>query len=172
MSTVVYPSGYPQYAGAPTPSGAGSYTDPGIFNDELFQSYWFWILLFIAIIALALAIGALIWIGTRRGDEVDLLLAIQESSSATTASDTFRTNEFDMYIGRTTVNLNLNIPTNDSNRKGRQIFVKNDGTGDITLDTRSLVNFNEGRIPNGSTVETGVYAEFVFIAQNNLLRLQ
>lgn len=172
MSTIVYPtSGYPTPGGYPP-----QYTDPNasesIFNDELFQSYWFWLIVLLVIAALAIAIGILVWIGTRSDTTVDLNLSLQQTTTATTSSDTFQTSKYDMYIGKTTVTLNLNVPANDTNRKGRELFVKNDGTANINLDTRSLINFNEGKITNGSTVESGAYAVFVFEADNNLLRLQ
>lgn len=171
MSAVVYPS-----PGYPVQAGYSQYTDPNaaesMFNDELFQSFWFWILVLLVIAALAIAIGVLVWIGTREDTFVDTNLSIQQTSTATLASDTFQTNKYDLYLGKNTVTLNLNIPANDSNVRGRELFIKNDGSASINLDTRSLVNFNEGRITNGSTVESGAYAVFTFESSNSLLRLQ
>lgn len=152
------------------------YTNPDIsdasFNSELFQSYWFWLLVLLVLIALGIAIGVLVWIGTRDDIVVNRDLSIQETSVATTTSDTFKTSEFDLYIGVNTATLNLNIPANDTNRKGREIFIKNNGTSNINIDTRSLVNFKGGQITNPTTIESGVYGVFVFESQNLLLRLQ
>lgn len=164
MSGVVYPGAYPQY------NNAG--TSTSVFNDELFQSYWFWILVFIAIAALAIAIGVLVWIGTRKDPALDVRLGIQEALTATMATDTFTTDQDDIYVSKNTVSLALTIPNNSSNSEGRQIYIKNDGTGDINLDTKTLVKFSEGKITNGSTVEAGVYAVFIFVGDNSLLRLQ
>jgi len=155
---------------------APQYTNPDIndaaFNSELFQSYWFWLLVLLVIIALGIAIGVLIWIGTREDTVVNPDLSIQQTSVATTTSDTFRTSEFDLYIGINTGTMTLNIPANDTNRKGRVIYIKNDGTANINIDTRNLVNFKGGQITNPQTVESGAYAIFVFESQNLLLRLQ
>lgn len=159
-----------------TPQAGPQYTNPDIsdatFNSELFQSYWFWLIVLLVLIALGIAIGVLIWIGTREDTVVNKDLSIQQTSSASTTSDTFKTNEFDLYIGVNTGTLNLNIPANDTNRKGREIFIKNDGTANINIDTRSLVNFKGGQITNPSTIESGVYGVFIFESQNSLLRLQ
>jgi len=159
-----------------TPQPGPQYTNPDIsdatFNSELFQSYWFWLLVLLVLIALGIAIGVLIWIGTREDTVVNRDLSIQQTSSASTTSDTFKTNEFDLYIGVNTGTLNLNIPANDTNRKGREIFIKNDGTANINIDTRSLVNFKGGQITNPSAIESGVYGVFIFESQNSLLRLQ
>jgi len=166
--TTVYPSGYaqpaPSYVAQPT------YTAPSNSGTDIYDSYWFWILLFLAIVALVLAIIAIVWIGTRE-EGFELLLAVQDSS-ATATSDSFQTDIYDMYINHSSVALSLNISASVRNQRGRQLYIKNDGPADVILDTGSLNDFNEGRIPNGTTIETGVNAEFIFVENNNLLRLQ
>lgn len=154
------------------PQQNSSYTAPVVSNDGgTYDSYWFWIILALVIVAIGLAIAALVWVGTKNSVVLDPFISIKEGVVDGT-SDTFDTSKFDMYIGKSDKNVNLNITASDVNIAGRQLYIKNDTTTNIVLDTRSLTKYSDGKVSNGGTVAAGVNAEFIFVGTNDLLRLQ
>lgn len=86
-------------------------------------------------------------------------------------TDTFNTSKFDLYVGNSSSALTLTILSSPTNIVGHSIYIKNESTQTITLQSGSGVSLNKGQfssltIPSSQTVSFVVYK-----TSNNFLRL-
>lgn len=89
------------------------------------------------------------------------------------ANETFNTGGEGIYIVNSGIPMTLTIASSANNLSGRQIYIKNNTSAIVTLDTSQLVGYNSGNLPTSDQkiVKGGQYSTFVFIGTNNLLRL-
>lgn len=89
------------------------------------------------------------------------------------ANDTFNTGGEGIYICNSGIPMTLTIASSTNNLIGRQIYIKNNTSATVTLDTSQLSGYNSGNLPAADQriVKAGQYSTFVFIGTNNLLRL-
>ena len=77
---------------------------------------------------------------------------------------------YDIYIGNSS-NVIVNIDsTSNENKEGRNIFIKNNTPTPISVISEKY-SIQSGQIDDPNIVSSGINASYVFVSQNQLLRL-
>lgn len=130
-----------------------------------------WIALILAVIAIILAITGSTTNHVRHNShEAHGITLVLQKGVTSGSTDTMTTGGNNLYIGQSSEALSLTISANDENKEGRELFIKNNSSNNITLKGGTGVTLQDGRL--NLTVTSGQTAAFVGTGGNSFLRLQ
>ena len=131
-----------------------------------------WIDLLLVIIVIVLIIIIYVFFFNHRNDVIihGVSFTIQDGT-LTASTDNMVTGGNNMYIGRSSADMQLTILSNSNNKKGQVIAIKNTSTKTISLQAGAGFFLDLGPISN--IVLPGVYAQLIALNNaNSFLRLQ